>query len=152
MNLDACWSEIGVVDVAPLLTHSLQFLDWSRPAYPDKPQRAFRMQEAPAARAIIHEVLSCLWGNLVTADAMLSRMLPGQSHGMHVDIQPAHWLTRVHVPLVTNAGCWMRFEDEASDVHLAVGKAYTFDATRRHAFGNRGDTERIHLIFDVLRG
>ena len=108
--------------------------------------------------------------NYIAIDPMLSRMLPGQSHDFHVDIQRADWITRVHVPIVTNPGCWMAWEnaekkaywlehydtlpnvrDIAEVVHFEAGRAYSFNTLERHSFGNDGETERVHLIFEVLR-
>jgi hypothetical protein len=100
---------------------------------------------------------------------MLSRMLPGQAHPFHVDRQRADWITRIHVPIVTNPLAWIAFEAEnepvhpgneavelgnvllCNKVHFLAGKAYSFNTLERHAFGNDGDTERVHLIFEVLR-
>lgn len=84
-------------------------------------------------------------------EPMLSRMLPGQSHPYHTDVQRSDCVTRVHVPITTNPGCWMMFEDEGERVHFETGRAYTFNTLARHAFGNDGDEPRVHLIFEVLR-
>lgn len=99
---------------------------------------------------IMHDVLQRFPG-AVAAEPMLSRMTPGQSHPMHVDRQRADWITRVHAPLTTNPGAWLMFEVEGKSIRFDVGMAYSFDTTQRHSFGNYGSTDRVHLIFEVLR-
>lgn len=137
------------VDIAPLL----EWLEatpqpWSRPASKTKPQRVFSLP-AGLFESVAHAVLARLPGELVAHQPMLSRMRPGQHHPMHTDSQRADWLTRIHVPLVTSPKAWICFEG-TRPVHLEAGKAYTFDTYKRHAFGNDGETDRVHLIFDVL--
>lgn len=200
------WSYICAVDPAALARLG-EWLDaaplWPTVA-PTKPQRIF---EPPTAivRPIMYQVLCEFDGVADVADSMmLSRMPAGEQHGMHFDHLHHNCLTRVHVPVVTNPGCWMEFEEERETfeaaivrgdvtdlynslapfpfkdsrdgkpagevvsvkfdgqftvgiiqrfarVHFEAGKAYSFDARRRHAFGNDGDAARVHLIFDVLR-
>lgn len=197
------WSYICNVDQAALdcLRAWLKTVAFPDPSHEDKPSR---IHEPPASlvRPIMYLVLREFDGVADVADSvMISRMLPGQNHGMHFDHLHHDCLTRVHVPIVTNPGCWMEFEDERETceanlsrhdltkvmaapwpmldgnrnqigvvkaakydgtytvgtiekfarVHFEAGKAYTFDARRRHAFGNDGETARVHLIFDVLR-
>ena len=78
---------------------------------------------------------------------LLTRLIPGQSHRLHVDQQKDDWLTRIHVPITTNPFCLMVFEDER--VHFEVGKAYGFNTLAMHGASNLGDTDRVHLMFDV---
>ena len=166
MNLDACWSPICTVDVAPLQAW-LAATDqpWSVVAE-NKPGRVLAESWPDTVQRAIHAVCSHFDCDCVASRVMLSRMRPGQSHPMHVDNQRSNWITRVHVPITTNPGCWMAFEEEGrwlpdhwerpevflpGRTHFAAGHAYTFNAVRRHAFGNDGETDRVHLIFDVLR-
>lgn len=93
--------------------------------------------------------LAWLCGGRVS-NRMLSVVMPGASIGVHVDAMQPPWLTRVHVPLVTNTesgfiigGVWY---------HLEVGSAYRVDIRERHSVENHGSTPRIHLMFDVLGG
>ena len=145
-----CWRHLCDVDIEPLLAWlESARIDWPRLPSPDKPQRVRPPEEL--ARPIIDSVLARLGVGLVADDVVLSRVMPGQTHPLHTDRQRSDWLTRVHVPLVTNPGAWMLFEDERAFAHFEAGKAYSFDALRRHAFGNGGDEARVHLIFDVLR-
>lgn len=121
---------------------------WSSPASPTKPQRIFEPPKHLVG-PVVDAVLATFDRPVRPHDVILSRMGPDQAHPYHVDRQRPDWVTRVHVPLVTNRHAWMLFEGE-DPVHFESGKAYSFDTTVRHAFGNDGPTERVHLIFDVL--
>lgn len=150
-----CWSVICDVDV----TEAVAWLNGSAHAWPEptragKPQRLFALP--PLFGPLVDGVLACLPVPCLADGVVLSRMPPGESHGMHRDLQRAGWLTRVHVPLVTNPRAWIAFEGNYPYIHVyrdhfEVGKAYSFDTLRRHAFGNDGDTERVHLLFDAIR-
>ena len=74
---------------------------------------------------------------------------PGQIHPAHCDDQPPEWVTRVHIPLLTNPHAVATTED--GPIHMAVGKAYKFDTRAEHAVANGGKTPRIHLVFEVMR-
>lgn len=76
-------------------------------------------------------------------------LAPGQEHPPHQDEQPPRWVTRVHVPVITNPKAIAITEDGA--IHMAVGKAYKFNTLATHAVRNDGATPRVHLVFDVLR-
>ncbi len=145
-----CWQELCEVEVGPLIEWlKTASISWFEQPSPDKPQRVYDLTAEEPARMIDH-ILPRFPASVRPDWPMLSRMKPGQFHPMHVDIQRADWLTRVHVPLLTNDRCWMWFEEEEVPVHFAVGHAYTFNALRRHSFANEGDTDRVHFIFDVL--
>lgn len=84
------------------------------------------------------------------SNRMLSVVMPGASIGTHADAMNPPWLTRAHVPLVTNTdagfvigGVWH---------HMEVGSAYRVDIRCQHEVRNEGKTPRIHLMFDVLGG
>lgn len=76
-------------------------------------------------------------------------LAPGQVHPSHCDEQPPEWVTRLHVPLLTNALAVAIVD--AGTLHLDVGFAYTFDTRQTHSVRNDGATARIHLILDVHR-
>ncbi len=80
--------------------------------------------------------------------ASLSRLIPGVTYKFHQDPQKPGWITRVHVPIVTNPDAWMFFEGE-DPVHFEAGFAYSFDTLRMHNYGNFGTEDRVHLLFDV---
>lgn len=151
------WSLLFPADIVALAAWVRDHADgeWSSPPAPTKPQRVYR-ERLPIAlvQPIFDRALAELEyfpGEIIADMPMLSRMMPGQSHGMHADIQSSDWITRVHVPIVTNPEAWIMFESEGQRVHFAEGMAYTFNTIERHAFGNDGPAPRVHLIFDVLR-
>ena len=74
---------------------------------------------------------------------------PGQIHPAHQDMQPTEWVTRVHIPLVTNPHAVATMDDGYHQ--MLVGKAYLFNTLVTHAVANGGTTPRIHLVFDVKR-
>lgn len=150
-----CWAPI--CNLAPIillpLTDWLAESDgrWNKPASETKPTR-IHQDGLPMhlVQPIMGDVLLHFPGAIADSP-MLSRMLSGQSHPMHVDRQRADWITRVHVPLTTNSGAWLMFEPEGKRIHFEVGMAYRFNTHERHSFGNDGEDARVHLIFEVLR-
>lgn len=86
---------------------------------------------------------------------MLSVVMPGHSIPPHADQQSPDWITRVHVPLLTNPRAFLDFPGELESRlygprHLEAGKAYLVDVTRVHGVRNEGETPRVHFMFDVL--
>ncbi|MCC6419931.1 MAG: aspartyl/asparaginyl beta-hydroxylase domain-containing protein [Gemmataceae bacterium] len=147
--MQPCWTKLCEVDVAPLVARlSGHAVDWQVQPSPSKPQRV--RAGLDFARPTIDRILADHFPGHQAWQPMLSRMLPGQSHPMHVDHPRADCVTRVHVPLVTNPGAWLMFEEEGERVHFEAGWAYTFDLLRRHSFGNDGAEPRTHLIFDAI--
>ncbi len=78
---------------------------------------------------------------------MLSVVVPGQTIADHDDVMPESWRVRLHMPLVTNNGCWMWHGGES--VHMEVGYAYKVNTEVVHGLHNKGDAARIHFFFDV---
>jgi hypothetical protein len=72
---------------------------------------------------------------------------PGQVHPAHKDIQPPEWVTRIHVPIVTNPMATATTDD--GTIHMERGKAYTFNTRETHAVFNGGTSPRVHFVFDV---
>lgn len=150
--LSSCWSVLCDVDVAPLVAW---LAEGDRGWPPVKGGQPNRLHIPEAARPVIARVLACFDVPVTFSDyyACLSRVIAGRGFGYHSDPQAPEWITRVHVPVITNERAWVAFEEEGGcKVHFEVGKAYSFNALKRHAFSNDGQTDRIHLLFDVLRG
>lgn len=148
MDWQLPWQRICDVDPAPLAAWLAGASTWL-----PNPSQIDRVWDVPAdlSGPIIAAVLS-KFEQPVRADAVcLNRVNAGVIHGMHYDGQGANWLTRVHVPLTTNPGCWHLFEVENARVHFEVGGAYSFNTELRHCFGNEGDSARVNLVFDVYR-
>ena len=80
---------------------------------------------------------------------MLARLEAGHGIDLHVDGGGSHPFThKVHVPLETNAGAVLRVD--GADFHLAAGHAWEVNNLVLHGAFNRGETDRIHLIFEVF--
>lgn len=71
----------------------------------------------------------------------------GVSQPAHKDEQPPEWVTRVHVPLITNPGAIFTMDD--GEHHMEVGKAYRMNTLATHAVENRGKTSRVHFMWDI---
>ena len=85
----------------------------------------------------------------IVAGCGLWILMPGQVHPSHTDVQDEHWITRVHVPILTNEHVVFTMNDGAHQ--MVVGKAYRFNNLTPHAVSNGGITPRVHLLFDVHR-
>jgi hypothetical protein len=78
---------------------------------------------------------------------MLARMAPGGVIHPHRDENPAaKWPHKIHVPLQTNAG--VTFFVDGTGYRFPEGEAVEVNNMGLHAVENRGDTDRIHLIFE----
>lgn len=141
------WSELGRVDVSALAA-VIPAVAWP----PVKGGQPNRVRALPEAESIIHEVMGW-FGPGFDYDryyACLSRLVPGATYELHRDPQRPNWLTRVHVPVVTNPLAWLYFADEGQRVHFEAGRAYSFNTLESHNYGNDGDADRVHLLFDVF--
>lgn len=78
---------------------------------------------------------------------MLARMAPGGVIHPHRDLNPAaKWPHKIHVPLTTNDA--VAFYVDGVEYHFAEGEAVEVNNMGVHAVANRGETDRIHLIFE----
>lgn len=67
----------------------------------------------------------------------------------HRDANAGSYCVRLHIPIVTNPDC--TFECDEGAAHLpADGSAYVLDVSREHQVFNRGATDRIVLISDII--
>ena len=79
----------------------------------------------------------------------LVNLLPGASLTEHIDIYWFHKSSkRIHVPLITNSQCKLTFEGRP--YHLELGKVYEINNRILHSGYNNGETDRIHLILDMM--
>jgi hypothetical protein len=80
---------------------------------------------------------------------MLARLAPGGIIHPHKDASPsAKWPHKIHVPLQTNDGVTFFIDDKP--YHLQEGEAVEVNNMAKHAVENRGQTDRIHLIFEYF--
>jgi len=78
---------------------------------------------------------------------MLARMAPGGLIHPHRDQNPAaKWPHKIHVPLLTNEK--VTFTIEGKGYHFSEGEAVEVNNMGVHGVDNRGDSDRVHLIFE----
>lgn len=73
--------------------------------------------------------------------------------GQHKDVfvgESNKKVTRYHIPIVTNPK--VIFSVDYKPYHLQEGELYRVDITMMHSVKNSGETDRIHLVFDVVDG
>lgn len=80
------------------------------------------------------------------------RLGPGGRIGRHRDRQYGWGLPilRLHVPVVTNPDVELLLADRC--VVMAPGELWYLDTTKDHEVVNRGATERVHLVIDLVNG
>ena len=97
----------------------------------------------------IEKVLDMFKGNL--ARVRLAHLSSNFSLKPHVDYDPSY-ITRFHIPLITNKDCLMcvRKRKEDFKVHFpADGRVYFLNAGHIHWAENNSNEGRIHLIIDT---
>ncbi|MBX3563208.1 MAG: aspartyl/asparaginyl beta-hydroxylase domain-containing protein [Sphingomonas sp.] len=80
----------------------------------------------------------------------LMRLTPGsviKEHRDH-DLAAEFGMARIHVPIATNPG--VEFLVNRAPVAMAPGEAWYLRLSDPHAVANRGESDRIHLVIDVL--
>lgn len=81
---------------------------------------------------------------------LLVSLKPGGHVTEHVDEGAyADAFSRYHVVLSTNDACWYRCGDVVAS--YPAGTAFWFDHHLPHEAHNGGETERVHLIVDVMK-
>src|SRR5262249_42886330 len=104
------WRRICDVEVGPLVA----WLPWA--VWQATPNGIARCWDVPADLSwpVVTTVCEALKaGKCLRQELCLNRIGPGFAYPVHVDnARFAGWLTRVHVPLVTNPGAWHLFESE----------------------------------------
>lgn len=79
----------------------------------------------------------------------LVNLLPGRSLIPHIDVYWFHKESRrIHVPILTNNNAMLTFEGRP--YHLELGKVYEINNRILHSGYNNGETDRIHLILDMM--
>jgi len=54
---------------------------------------------------------------------------------------------KVHVPIKTNPNCMFTVENDS--INMLVGEAYEVNNAKPHKVENDGDSDRLHLIFEL---
>jgi len=81
----------------------------------------------------------------------IAYLTPGFSIKPHVDYDPSY-ITRFHIPLITNDEVTMGFSKNNNDYlyHMpADGNVYFFNSGIKHWVDNKGTEARLHLIIDT---
>lgn len=73
-------------------------------------------------------------------------LLPSQQIVAHRDQPLPAGLTRYHLPLLTNSGCWSYADRHWR--HLILGTVYELDPAEEHGAVNWGSEVRVHLLID----
>lgn len=85
---------------------------------------------------------------LTPARARIVKLMPNFASSWHRDAPENIYCVRLHVPIITNEGCF--FETENAREHLpADGSSYFIFVNRIHRVVNNGEAPRFHLIVDV---
>jgi len=81
--------------------------------------------------------------------ARIIRLTAGLASSWHRDCPEYRQFVRLHVPIITNPGCF--FETEEERAHMSAnGQSYLVKVNRMHRVVNHGDTDRFHLVMDVV--
>lgn len=132
---------------------SIPFSDWGQ----QKPHGQLPLRPAMMSNALWHgfgtmfdpivaDLLAHYPGG-IAQQRMLSVVMPGDDIPPHKDDQCPEWVERVHVPISTNPKAVFICDD--GEHQMLAGHAYRVNTEARHAVFNRGDTPRVHFMFDV---
>jgi hypothetical protein len=148
--------ELAPVDASGMAAWivAIPLLEWPQQQQPHEELKPAMVtdpawHEFGAVAAPIVDHLMALFPGCEAHQRMLSVVMPGHSIPPHRDQQPANWLCRVHVPLLTNDRSEFWVGDQVH--HMAPGMAYRVNTLVVHSVINQGDSPRIHFMFDVRR-
>ena len=94
----------------------------------------------------IREIASVTWSQPV--HLMVNRLPPGVITPVHIDPVAQNPPMRYHLPLVTNNGCFF-WDEKRGFLMFGLGYWHRVDYKIKHAVGNIGEYERVHLIVDL---
>ena len=105
---------------------------------------------ADAAVPVMHKIIENWYsagGTIIRA--MAAKLKAGGIIKPHIDSHPSfRYGHRIHVPISTNPR--VRFMIDGRPYKLEVGKAYEINNQKRHSVMNKGEDDRITLIFDYI--
>lgn len=74
---------------------------------------------------------------------------PDTEQQLHIDPKVFHrYCNRIHIPLITNDHSFLQIDD--NHYHLESYKVYNFNNMKLHRSYNRGSTNRIHIVVDIM--
>jgi aspartyl/asparaginyl beta-hydroxylase len=81
--------------------------------------------------------------------SMAAKLIAGGIIKPHIDSHPSfRYGHRIHVPITTNSR--VRFMIDGRPFKMEVGQAYEINNQKRHSVMNKGEEDRITLIFDYV--
>ena len=152
------------------LTNQIKFIDWNLsdfdrrettliegrlcllPFLISKPEQLIntpsRKQIWDAALPIIEFTKDIIpEGKIIRGEVV--NLVPNRSLTPHLDVYWFHRESRrIHIPITTNDQCFLTFEDR--ECHLAVGSIYEINNRIVHSAFNKGMTNRVHVILDIM--
>jgi hypothetical protein len=139
--------EVGVVPTTML--GRLKRLDSTRAEYlPEADERNYGVRNELVS-GYLAEVLDMFESKL--ARVRFAYLAPHFKVKPHVDYDPSY-VTRYHIPLITNTACIVGVERKSRQVITtfpANGRVYFLNTGLKHWVENCSDEPRIHLIIDV---
>jgi len=97
----------------------------------------------------IIETVTKYFPDLIKMRGEIVNLLPRKQLELHNDIYWFHKHSRrIHIPVCTNDQCYQIFEDR--EHHLEVGTVYEINNRIMHSAYNRGTTDRVHIILDLM--
>ena len=129
------------IDVSALIA-SLHLLDWKGGTFA-------MIEHWPSAMPVepVFEMVEREYPRRHRGMTRFSRMIPGQFIEPHQDGHDGHCKVRIHVPLTTNPG--VAFVSGGQAFHMAVGWIWEIDPSLVHCVANSGNTDRVHLFFNM---
>ena len=139
-NYEGDWSAIPLRSVGGDAQHIYADLKATPEDYKETPW----MAESPAFR----EVLAAFPCPITSV--RLLRLSAGSIIKEHTDLDLGFedGCVRLHVPILTSPQVEFYIEDER--VVMGPGECWYIDATLPHRLANRGDTDRVHIVFDCM--
>lgn len=100
----------------------------------------------PVARRFLERIAEV--EKSILGRAKIVNLPPGHKVYPHVDRGEYYRVRNRYHLILQSSGSWMRAGDE--EVWMKTGELWWFDNNTEHEAMNDGDSDRIHLIFDLL--
>ena len=95
----------------------------------------------------VFDAIAAHYPNRTRVRSRFSKLVPGQYIHQHCDRQDNVCDVRVHVPITSNPSCMFVSGDLA--FHMTPGWAWEINPGLMHCTGNGGETDRVHLFFNM---
>ena len=101
-----------------------------------------------AVDTIVRDHVAPLYPDCDVVRVQLAGLPAGEAISPHRDMDMLASIHRTHIPIATNHA--VAFTIAGEDFFLREGVLYELNNCVRHAVRNDGDTDRIHLLVDML--